>query len=334
MTERGVRADRAEAARLYERGVAAARAGQRRVAASLLSRAVQRDPGHEQAWLWLSGVLDDPNEIAFCLRSVLNINPANERARRGLEWLATRQNAPEPAAPAPTVVRTDTPTALPEEHDGWWVRFRQQRREMNRAWVLVWSALILLWVLLLGLNYTLRQTVTANAARMQAALATSVPVPSAEATATPRPAIGAAPDGTTNAQILAYLSQIEPMRAELRSAVERYQNTTQQPGSSVQHATAARTLRDQIETTATTLRAITPPPTLAEAHDAYLNGLDQERAAMADLLDFYGSYSIQLANRAVLRLLDADAQIGRARAAFDQASAAANTTSPDPFTVR
>ena len=86
MAEPAIKSDHAEAARLFERGVAAARGGQRRVAAGLLSRAVQYDPRHEQAWLWLSGVLDSPEEIAFCLRSVLTLNPDNERARQGLGW--------------------------------------------------------------------------------------------------------------------------------------------------------------------------------------------------------------------------------------------------------
>ncbi|MBC8160215.1 MAG: hypothetical protein H7Z42_03265, partial [Roseiflexaceae bacterium] len=81
MTERSVRQNPEEAERLYQRGLGAARGGQRRMAASLLSRAVQLNPQHAQAWLWLSGVLDEPSEIAFCLRSVLSIDPANQRAQ-------------------------------------------------------------------------------------------------------------------------------------------------------------------------------------------------------------------------------------------------------------
>src|SRR5262245_42985346 len=91
MTESGIKSNERDAARLFERGVAAAKGGQKRVAAGLLSRAVQLDPRHELAWLWLSGVLEDPAEIAFCLRSVLSVNPANTRARQGLAWLEQRQ---------------------------------------------------------------------------------------------------------------------------------------------------------------------------------------------------------------------------------------------------
>src|SRR5215510_5703346 len=112
MAETGIKANEIEASRLFQRGVAAARGGQRRVAAVLLGRAVQLNPRHEMGWLWLSGVLDDPKEIAFCLRSVLSVNPHNERARQGLAWL--EQRAQIPAQPAPAVVAESEPAE--EEH--------------------------------------------------------------------------------------------------------------------------------------------------------------------------------------------------------------------------
>src|ERR1044071_8985413 len=98
MTETGIKSNEAEASRLFQRGVAAARGGQRRLAAVLLGRAVQLNPHHELSWLWLSGVLDEPGEIAFCLRSVLSVTPHNERARQGLTWLEHHSLiSPQPA---------------------------------------------------------------------------------------------------------------------------------------------------------------------------------------------------------------------------------------------
>ena len=47
MTESAIKSNQREAARLFERGVAAASSGQRRVAAVLLARVVQLDPRHE-----------------------------------------------------------------------------------------------------------------------------------------------------------------------------------------------------------------------------------------------------------------------------------------------
>jgi len=47
MSESGIKSNEIEASRLFQRGVAAARGGQRRVAAVLLGRAVQLNPRHE-----------------------------------------------------------------------------------------------------------------------------------------------------------------------------------------------------------------------------------------------------------------------------------------------
>src|SRR5262249_11609918 len=126
MTESAIKSNQREAARLFERGVAAASSGQRRGAAGLLARVGQIEPRHEMGWLWLSGVLDEPNEIAFCLRSVLGINPHNERARQGLLWLEERGKlAPQPAQ-ARAIIAPLEPEHADEqraryEGESWWV---------------------------------------------------------------------------------------------------------------------------------------------------------------------------------------------------------------------
>src|SRR6266508_4065696 len=140
MTESAIKSNQREAARLFERGVAAASSGQRRVAAVLLARVVQIDPRHEMGWLWLSGVLDEPNEIAFCLRSVLTVNPHNERAIQGLAWLEERGKlTPQPAQPRaiaapPAEVEKEHADEQRARHEGesWWVNWRRSRREMGR----------------------------------------------------------------------------------------------------------------------------------------------------------------------------------------------------------
>jgi len=205
MVRTEIKANQREAAQLFVRGVAAARGGQRRLAAVLLARVVQLDPQREMGWLWLSGVLDDPKEIAFCLRSVLAINPQNERARRGLAWLESRQllrdgdaditapfaraapNVAEEsvsngsdgavAAPSPSLWRTRLigflfPAREPsrDHTDSWWVGWRLSRQEMSRARVLLWSMPVLLLVFTLALNYALRAAVERNQALIQAEL--------------------------------------------------------------------------------------------------------------------------------------------------------------------
>jgi tetratricopeptide (TPR) repeat protein len=76
--------------------IAAARDGRRDDARVLLMRTLEADPRNERAWLWLSGVVDDPNDVKICLENVLALNPSNARARQGLEWLHARVGLPLP----------------------------------------------------------------------------------------------------------------------------------------------------------------------------------------------------------------------------------------------
>ena len=135
MIKTEIKANEREAAQLFVRGVAAARGGQRRLAAVLLSRVVQLDPQHEMGWLWLSGVLDDPKEIAFCLRSVLAINPHNERAQRGLAWLKSRQLLHNDDSSVTAPFARVTPAATPTDPPGVGVIPRRltRQRGLSRA---------------------------------------------------------------------------------------------------------------------------------------------------------------------------------------------------------
>jgi hypothetical protein len=324
MAETAVKLDQREAARLFERGVAAARGGQRRIAASLLSRAVQFDPRHEQAWLWLSGVIDDPNEIAFCLRSVLNINPGNDRARQGLAWLEQRalvSEAPsEPTLPPPAHENGHAAALdLGHTRESWWVQWRRSRREMNRAWTFVWATCIIVLLGLLGLNTALRDVVERNAALARATQAQPALLSNTTQRIAPKPIMQSELERTRDSQALAYLSAIEEPRAQLRAAIEEYRAATRQPGNSARlHSAATLTLREKIEAARDIIIKADPPPTLEQAHTAYLAGLEQELAALEDMREFYGSFSFQLANRAVLRMEDAGKQLEQARTAFEQ----------------
>ncbi|HWQ15417.1 MAG TPA: tetratricopeptide repeat protein [Roseiflexaceae bacterium] len=92
------------------RGIAAARGGRRAEARAILLRVVERDERNEQAWLWLSGVMDDPEEVRTCLENVLELNPRNERARQGLEWLVARYGPPRATGDRPTTTDQRPPT--------------------------------------------------------------------------------------------------------------------------------------------------------------------------------------------------------------------------------
>jgi tetratricopeptide (TPR) repeat protein len=91
---------------LLQQGIAAARAGRKEEARALLLKVVQADERSEQGWLWLSGVMSDPEDIRTCLHNVLELNPANQQAQQGLAWVDQRFGpapapAAKPAAPPP-----------------------------------------------------------------------------------------------------------------------------------------------------------------------------------------------------------------------------------------
>lgn len=354
---------------MFERGVAAARGGQRRLAAGLLARTVQLDPRHEHGWLWLSGVLDDPKEIAFCLRSVLELNPQNERARQGLAWLEQREliaaTPPAPAAPKEPPP-ADEPTDIGDEveswwerarraraafprrdpvaeelharHHGesWWVNWRRSRRELSRARLVFWMAPLVLLMLTLTLNSLLRTAIDRNAAivaEAAAAPATIAEEPQRAELSTTILQPDLAP--MRDAEVLAYLSALEAPRAELRDAVQSYRNATSQPGgSSIAHASVARRLSETLAQAHETIAALDPPPTLAQAHAAYLTALEQEQTALDDMLNFYSSFSIELANRAVLTMDDASSAIRRANQAFARAHAQIDAPAVTPHVLQ
>jgi NAD(P)-dependent dehydrogenase (short-subunit alcohol dehydrogenase family) len=84
-------ADPQEVRRLVAEGAQALIAGRREEAQQLLLSAVEQDEQNEDAWLWLSGAVEDPDDMKVALENCLAINPANERAKQGLEWLSQNQ---------------------------------------------------------------------------------------------------------------------------------------------------------------------------------------------------------------------------------------------------
>ncbi|MGD8464842.1 MAG: tetratricopeptide repeat protein [Anaerolineae bacterium] len=61
-------------------------------------RAVELDERSEQGWLWLSSVVETDDDKRLCLENVLAINPSNQHAQSGLQWLDQSAAAPEEEA--------------------------------------------------------------------------------------------------------------------------------------------------------------------------------------------------------------------------------------------
>ncbi|MBI5930250.1 MAG: hypothetical protein HY862_13145 [Chloroflexi bacterium] len=115
----------ADVNQLVERAIAAYKAKQKSQARELLMQAVDIDDKHEQAWLWLSAVVDSAEDQQVCLENVLTINPKNDRARKGLEELYKKQGKTMPPQFANPSAAPRQPSASPSaggwdsEDSGW-----------------------------------------------------------------------------------------------------------------------------------------------------------------------------------------------------------------------
>lgn len=102
---------------MVREGINAFKAGRKDEARALLSKAVELDPYHEDGWLWLSGVVTSAEDQRTCLENVLAINPANARARSGLDYLIRQSGGapsePPPPTPPPTPAKSTPPASLP-----------------------------------------------------------------------------------------------------------------------------------------------------------------------------------------------------------------------------
>jgi tetratricopeptide (TPR) repeat protein len=327
-----------QAERLYERGVAAARGGQRTVAAGLLRQAVRLNPQHEQAWLWLGGVLDDPRDIAFCLRAALSINPENRRAELGLEQIEQRiasttheaASSQTPALQVPILPRV-LPVA-PSEQEPWWMTWRDARKTWRWTLRLVWAIPVLLIVTTLTVRAAiiLQPLPTLPTYRDLEHARAATPAPPITPTAVPAtptaPALAIEPRVVTH-----YFQAVRDEQGRLQHAIQSYRKASERSRTTVERAAAARTLSDELNRGREALAKIEPPRGVETAHEAYLKGLALEGQALQDLLTFYGNLDVTAANRAALRLQNARKQIDDGKAGWDTFAAnAKDDASPTP----
>lgn len=90
-----------------QKGVAAARAKNKKAAIQYLKQALKEDPRNVNAWLWLSSVLDVPEQREFCYKKILELDPKNKHALKGLGI------TPKPTPPTPTPTPTPAPAPQP-----------------------------------------------------------------------------------------------------------------------------------------------------------------------------------------------------------------------------
>ncbi|GAB4435344.1 MAG: hypothetical protein Kow00120_02130 [Anaerolineae bacterium] len=88
-----------------QKGIAAAKAGDKATARTYFERVVAMDKYSEKAWFWLASVVESDEERRVCLGNVVHLNPNNERARRLLEKLESEAADATKGGDAPDGVR-------------------------------------------------------------------------------------------------------------------------------------------------------------------------------------------------------------------------------------
>ena len=99
----------AEPESILQLGIEAAREGNKEEARNLFRLLSRQEPNNAQAWLWLAGVAENREERQGALEHVLELEPNNEMAMKGLQALGVRPT-PGGVSPTPTL----TPAPFPE----------------------------------------------------------------------------------------------------------------------------------------------------------------------------------------------------------------------------
>jgi twitching motility two-component system response regulator PilG len=102
---------------LFQEGIASAKAGDKVKARELLIELSQIDDTNEVAFLWLATVAKDAEEASKYTRRVLEINPANDRAKAFLQKLEPQAQAVVKVAPSTVQSSDDFQIAL--STSGW-----------------------------------------------------------------------------------------------------------------------------------------------------------------------------------------------------------------------
>jgi tetratricopeptide (TPR) repeat protein len=298
---------------LYVNGIASAKAGNYRLAQAFFKKVVRTDPRHEGAWLWLSEVLEDADDIAYCLETVLAINPHNEKARVGLEVVrdhrekAERPPKPKEWSPLAELRDMDLPTILaqtpspqpPPAPVPLYEPVRDRVEAVRRAALF---ALAVLAVLALSVWLNLDTTRPEGAAVASTAVPTTVDLASLRE--------------QERLAVQAYFWQYDELLGPLRRAHDVFNQQSNVRVSVAEQVDHVGRLKTQIETTRAKLEEMVPPALLAEAHQEYITGMVLEEEALDSLLRYIETSQNGYANRAAVKFQEASAHMDRAKATF------------------
>jgi hypothetical protein len=105
----------AESDTILQLGIEAAREGNREEARNLFGLLTRQDPGNVQAWLWLAGVADGPDQRRAALERVVELDPTNEMAVKGLQAMGVKPTTKlaDADASAPTIAAPVSSASVP-----------------------------------------------------------------------------------------------------------------------------------------------------------------------------------------------------------------------------
>jgi len=83
----------AESDTILQLGIEAAREGNREEARNLFGLLTRQEPDNAQAWLWLAGVADGPEQRRAALERAVELDPTNEMAIKGLQAMGVNPTA-------------------------------------------------------------------------------------------------------------------------------------------------------------------------------------------------------------------------------------------------
>ncbi len=163
---------------LLHKGIQAARSGNRAMARRLLQQATAKDPNNELAWIWLATVAETTAQRRHCLERVLELNPANERAKEALARLRRVPRSAPAAAPTAATPPAPAPSAAPQ------LPLRPTERRRGRISPLLFGAVAFLALLLIGVGGVLLmgELQASPTATPTARPSTRTPAPTAPAT--------------------------------------------------------------------------------------------------------------------------------------------------------
>jgi len=110
----------AESDTILQLGIEAAREGNREEARNLFGLLTRQEPDNAQAWLWLAGVADGPEQRRAALERAVELDPSNEMAVKGLQAMgvhptAKLDEAAVPSAPAAAFAAAEPERAMTDE---------------------------------------------------------------------------------------------------------------------------------------------------------------------------------------------------------------------------